>query len=103
MSTENHHIAKAMYVKADNRFHRAESPPTVSSHRVWITPSVVKELSQMVTTMVARASSESAKADNRVHFADKRRIVWSKWSWIHRMPSVVDLTASVNGEYSVLF
>ena len=41
--TENHHIAKAMYAKADNRVHRAESPLTVSSHWVWITQFVAME------------------------------------------------------------
>ena len=80
----------------------ARTTPTVRSRRDWITGSV--------------AIMMHAKADNRAQFAHKRRIVLSKMSWIHRMPSAADhhvviqeleqtkyRSESVNGEYSVHF
>ena len=45
---------------------------------------------------VVRMTSLHAKADNRVHCADKRRIVLSKMIWIHRMQSVVRIDAKAD-------
>ena len=45
-----------------------------------------------------------AKADNRVPFANKPWIVWSKLSWIHRMASVADRhPESANSEHHTVY